>query len=161
MVKRRNLSPDPRRAMADLLARQAAQTKALGTVPHGVKDMGWDGDVVWSRPDGEVASIRDVDLELTDARQRIDDAEASLGETGQRLTDAEQAVQDAVAQIDGKVDDADLDDPATSERLAGSMTDVARSLIVTDSAILNHATLIGQTVVDLSLIHISEPTRPY
>ena len=148
MVKRRNLRPDPRRAMADLLSRQAAQTKALGTVPAGVKDLGVSGDVVWPRPDGEVASIRDVDLELADARQRIEDAETSLSETGVRLTDAERAVSDAVASIDGKLDESALDDPEASERLAASMTDVARHLIVTDSAILNHATLIGQTVVD-------------
>lgn len=148
MVKRRNLRPDPRRAMADLLARQAAQTKALGTVPAGVKDLGEAGDVVWPRPDGTPVSVRDVDLELADARQRIEDAETSLSETGTRLTDAERAVSDAVASIDGKLDESALDDPETSERLATSMTDVARHLIVTDSAILNHATLIGQTVVD-------------
>lgn len=57
-------------------------------------------------------------------------------------------MSDAVASIDGKLDESALDVPETSERLATSMTDVARHLIVTDSAILNHATLIGQTVVD-------------
>lgn len=148
MVQYRDLNAPPSRMLADVVADMKAQGRQSKTGDAGVKDLGEAGDVVWPRPDGTPVSVRDVDLELADARQRIEDAEVSLGETGARLTDAERAVSDAVASIDGKLDESALDDPATSGRLATSMTDVARHLIVTDSAILNHATLIGQTVVD-------------
>ena len=148
MAQYRDLNAPPKRKFAEIVAAMQDQAKSSKTGAHGVKDLGESGDVVWPRPDGTPVSVRDVDLELADARQRIEDAETSLSETGTRLTDAEQAVSDAVASIDGKLDESALDDSETSERLAASMTDVARHLIVTDSAILNHATLIGQTVVD-------------
>ena len=148
MVQYRDLNAPPSRMLADVVADMKAQERQSKTGDAGVKDLGEAGDVVWPRPDGTAVSVRDVDLDLADARQRIEDAEGTLGETGQRLADAEQAVSDAVASIDGKLDESALDDPATSGRLAASMTDVTRHLIVTDSAILNHATLIGQTVVD-------------
>ena len=148
MVQYRDLNAPPSRMLADVVADMKAQGRQSKTGDAGVKDLGETGDVVWPRPDGTPVSVRDVDLELADARQRIEDAETSLSETGARLTDAERAVSDAVASIDGKLDESALDVPETSERLATSMTDVARHLIVTDSAILNHATLIGQTVVD-------------
>ena len=137
MVQYRDLNAPPSRMLADVVADMKAQGRQSKTGDAGVKDLGETGDVVWPRPDGTPVSVRDVDLELADARQRIEGAEASLSETGARLTDAERAVSDAVASIDGKLDESALDDPATSGRLATSMTDVARHLIVTDLSLIH------------------------
>ena len=107
MVKRRNLRPDPRRAMADLLAKQAAQTKALGTVPTGVKDMGESGDLVWTgRETGEPRSVRRFAVQLDDTAeqaealaQRIADAEQQLEAAEGRLLEA----REALAALDTRV----------------------------------------------------------
>lgn len=127
-------------------AREAATQGS--TTPAGDKVLEAEENFYWARPDGYETSIRDVDEELEGARARIEDAEVSLGETGQRLSDAEQAVADAAAELDGKVDDSDLDSSATAGRIGAAMTLATKKLIVTEEAILNHATLIGQTVVD-------------
>ena len=148
MAQYRDLNAPPGRVLADIVADMKAEARQSKTGAAGVKDLGLLGDIVWTRPSSSAASLRDVDLDLADARQRIEDAERDLSGTGQRLADAEQAVTDAVAAIDGKLDEAALDDDATSRRLATAMEDVTRKLIVTESAILNHATLIGDTVVD-------------
>ena len=77
-----------------------AQERQSKTGDAGVKDLGESGDVVWPRPDGTPVSVRDVDLDLADARQRLEDAETSLAENGSRLTAAEQGVQDVRNDLD-------------------------------------------------------------
>ena len=86
--------------LADVVADMKAQERQSKTGDAGVKDLGESGDVVWPRPDGTPVSVRDVDLDLADARQRLEDAETSLAENGSRLTAAEQGVQDVRNDLD-------------------------------------------------------------
>lgn len=94
MVKRRNLRPDPRRAMADLLAKQAAQAKALGTVPAGVKDLGEDGDITWGSTDPDGApvtkSVKRFEVDLDDTAELAAQLEADLAAAAAQLATAEQ-----------------------------------------------------------------------
>lgn len=78
MVQYRDLNAPPSRMLADVVADMKAQGRQSKTGDAGVKDLGETGDVVWPRPDGTPVSVRDVDLELADARQRIEDAEGTL-----------------------------------------------------------------------------------
>ena len=219
MVQYRDLNAPPSRMLADVVADMKAQARQSKTGDAGVKDLGEAGDVVWPRPDGTPVSVRDVDLELADARQRIETAEGTLGETGTRLTAAEQAVQDvrddlaaievggggplihdhipapadgegkpagtawlvygadgaltSVWQWDGTAwEEMPLDatlipvidigsgtfgdlegsrltvNDLLAARVVQAMDLETKKLVVTEEAILNHATLIGQTVVD-------------
>ena len=219
MVQYRDLNAPPSRMLADVIADMKAQGRQSKTGDAGVKDLGEAGDVVWPRPDGTPVSVRDVDLDLADARQRIEDAEGALGETGTRLTAAEQAVQDvrddlaaievggggplihdhipapadgegkpagtawlvygadgaltSVWQWDGTAwEEMPLDatlipvidigsgtfgdlegsrltvNDLLAARVVQAMDLETKKLVVTEEAILNHATLIGQTVVD-------------
>ena len=147
MVRRRDLNQAPGESLAQVVASLKANSDQVSTRAAGVSDLGMTGDVVWGTGDGRV-SVRDIGADLVEAQGRIDEAAADLAGTQERLDSAERAVADAAAGLDGKLDEVALDDPVTSARLAESMTDVTRTLIVTDSAILNHATLIGKTVVD-------------
>lgn len=80
--KYRDLNALPGRKMADIVRELREQAQSSKTGASGVKDLGEAGDVVWPRPDGTSVSVRDVDLDLADARQRIEDAEGVL--TGAR-----------------------------------------------------------------------------
>ena len=100
MVQYRDLNAPPSRMLADVVADMKAQERQSKTGDAGVKDLGELGDVVWPRPDGTPVSVRDVDLDLADARQRLEDAETSLAENGSRLTAAEQGVQDVRNDLD-------------------------------------------------------------
>lgn len=100
MVQYRDLNAPPSRMLADVVADMKAQERQSKTGDAGVKDLGESGDVVWPRPDGTPVSVRDVDLDLADARQRLEDAETSLAENGARLTAAEQGVQDVRNDLD-------------------------------------------------------------
>ena len=86
--------------LADVVADMRASERQSKTGDAGVKDLGEAGDVVWPRTDGTPVSVRDVDLDLADARQRLEDAETSLAENGSRLTAAEQGVQDVRNDLD-------------------------------------------------------------
>lgn len=144
MVKRRNLRPDPRRAMADLLAKQAAQTKALGTVPTGVKDLGVTGDEVWTDPEtGEESSVRELPALIDETAVAIDAAKKELEETRTDLEgakgdlDAERAAREAaladaaaaLAELEGKLDAG----PSTAD-LDAIRSDLAAARAVADSA---------------------------
>ena len=100
MVHYRDLNAPPPRMLADVVADMRASERQSKTGDAGVKDLGELGDVVWPRPDGTPVSVRDVDLDLADARQRLEDAETSLAENGSRLTAAEQGVQDVRNDLD-------------------------------------------------------------
>ena len=100
MVQYRDLNAPPSRMLADVVADMRASERQSKTGDAGVKDLGELGDVVWPRPDGTPVSVRDVDLDLADARQRLEDAETSLAENGSRLTAAEQGVQDVRNDLD-------------------------------------------------------------
>ena len=100
MVQYRDLNAPPARTLAEIVADMRASERQSKTGDAGVKDLGEAGDVVWPRPDGTPVSVRDVDLDLADARQRLEDAETSLAENGSRLTAAEQGVQDVRNDLD-------------------------------------------------------------
>lgn len=219
MAQYTNLNAPPEKSLRDIVAGMKAETRQSKTGAAGVKDLGAAGDVLWLRPDGGAVSVRDVDLDLADARQRLEEAETSLTDTGSRLTAAEQAVQDvrdelanievggggplihdripapsdgedkpagtawlvygqdgtltSVWQWDGAVwEEMPLDatlipvldigsgtfgdlegarlvvDDTLSARVVQAMSAEAKELVVTESAVLNHVTAIGQTVVD-------------
>lgn len=88
MVKYTHLNRDPGKAMEDLVKKLNASAKGQKTKPTGVKDLGESGDLVWPRPDGTPVSVRDVDLDLADARQRIKDAEGDLAGARDRIDTA-------------------------------------------------------------------------
>ena len=88
MVQYRDLNAPPSRMLADVVADMKAQERQSKTGDAGVKDLGETGDVVWPRPDGTPVSVRDVDLDLADARQRIEDAEGDLAGAQARIDTA-------------------------------------------------------------------------
>ena len=88
MVQYRDLNAPPSRMLADVVADMKAQERQSKTGDAGVKDLGEAGDVVWPRPDGTPVSVRDVDLDLADARQRIEDAEGDLAGAQARIDTA-------------------------------------------------------------------------
>ena len=88
MVQYRDLNAPPPRLLADVVADMKAQERQSKTGDAGVKDLGESGDVVWPRPDGTPVSVRDVDLDLADARQRIEDAEGDLAGAQARIDTA-------------------------------------------------------------------------
>ena len=88
MVQYRDLNAPPPRMLADVVADMKAQERQSKTGDAGVKDLGESGDVVWPRPDGTPVSVRDVDLDLADARQRIEDAEGDLAGAQARIDTA-------------------------------------------------------------------------
>ena len=88
MVQYRDLNAPPSRMLADVVADMKASERQSKTGDAGVKDLGESGDVVWPRPDGTPVSVRDVDLDLADARQRIEDAEGDLAGAQARIDTA-------------------------------------------------------------------------
>ena len=88
MVQYRDLNAPPSRMLADVVADMRAAERQSKTGDAGVKDLGEAGDVVWPRPDGTPVSVRDVDLDLADARQRIEDAEGTLAGAQARIDTA-------------------------------------------------------------------------
>ena len=88
MVQYRDLNAPPPRMLADVVADMRAAERQSKTGDAGVKDLGETGDVVWPRPDGTPVSVRDVDLDLADARQRIEDAEGDLAGAQARIDTA-------------------------------------------------------------------------
>ena len=88
MVQYRDLNAPPSRMLADVVADMRASERQSKTGDAGVKDLGEAGDVVWPRPDGTPVSVRDVDLDLADARQRIEDAEGTLAGAQARIDTA-------------------------------------------------------------------------
>ena len=88
MAQYRDLNAPPQRTFAEIVAAMQDQAKSSKTGASGVKDLGEAGDVVWPRPDGTAVSVRDVDLDLADARQRIEDAEGTLAGAQARIDTA-------------------------------------------------------------------------
>ena len=101
MAQYRDLNAPPQRTFAEIVAAMQEQAKSSKTGASGVKDLGEAGDVVWPRPDGTAVSMRDVDLDLADARQRIEDAEGALALTDERLSTAEGVVAGVRDELDG------------------------------------------------------------
>ena len=88
MAQYRDLNAPPQRTFAEIVAAMQEQAKSSKTGASCVKDLGEAGDVVWPRPDGTAVSMRDVDLDLADARQRIEDAEGDLAGAQARIDTA-------------------------------------------------------------------------
>lgn len=100
MAEYRNLNPTAPQSMAQIVAglRQKAESSKTGS--HGQKDMGSTGNSYWTRPDGSVVSVRDVDSDLQAAQGRIDEAAQELLETAQRASDAKAAAEAAEDRLD-------------------------------------------------------------
>ena len=88
MAQYRDLNTPPQQTFAEIVSAMQDQAKSSKTGASGVKDLGESGDVVWPRPDGTPVSVRDVDLDLADARQRIEDAEGDLAGAQARIDTA-------------------------------------------------------------------------
>ena len=88
MAQYRDLNAPPQRTFAEIVAAMQEQAKSSKTGASGVKDLGEAGDVVWPRTDGTAVSVRDVDLDLADARQRIETAEGTLAGAQARIDTA-------------------------------------------------------------------------
>lgn len=149
MVQYRDLNAPPSRMLADVVADMRASGRESKTGDAGVKDLGETGDVVWPRPDGTAVSVRDIDGELGEARQRIDEAVADLVETGTRLDAAEQTVgvvRDGLDVLEtvtlpGAVADLEAADQANAQAVADAE---ARS----DQARADLAAQIDQDIAD-------------
>lgn len=116
MVKRQDLNPSQSKAMADLISKLSQATRSKATHPAGVKDLGNEGDVVWTRPDGSLAvSLRDMDYQLQEAQERIDEATQDLAVSQQQLDEATAAADAAQARLDA-LDDTTL--PAIRDEVA-------------------------------------------
>ncbi|WP_053916990.1 hypothetical protein [Brachybacterium sp. SW0106-09] len=87
MAQYTNLNAPPERSLREIID-EKIQTRGSATGAAGVKDLGLSGDVVWPRPDGTAVSVRDVDLDIADARQRIEDAEGDLAGAKTRIDTA-------------------------------------------------------------------------
>lgn len=130
MVQYRDLNAPPSRMLADVVADMRAAERQSKTGEAGVKDLGESGDLVWPRPDGTPVSVRDVDLELEDARVRIGEAEESLVQTGERLEAAEGTVAGVAGDlsrvetvvIPGAVADLEAADQANAQAVADAET---------------------------------------
>ena len=141
MVQYRDLNAPPSRMLADIVADMRAAERQSKTGEAGVKDLGESGDLVWPRPDGTPVSVRDVDLELEDARQRIEDAEGALTQTGERLDAAEETVgvvADDLTRVEtvvipGAVADLEAADQANAQAVADAEArgDAARDALAT------------------------------
>lgn len=101
MAQYKNLNQPPERQFRDLVVGVQAEARQSKTGAAGVKDLGLVGDVVWTRPDATAFSVRDVDRDLADARQRIEDAEGVLAQTGERLDEAVSVVEGVRGELDG------------------------------------------------------------
>ena len=222
MVMRNIIGKSGEEKVVDLVKDLQRRVDAANTTPAGDKVLEEGEDFYWSRPDGTEPSMREVDLELEDARVRISEAEEALIQTGERLEDAEEAVAGVREDLDnidfsggggsssivkdrpplledgaalpvgaawlhydstgalvgmyrwdgeawetmpldrelipavdiGTGTFGDLEgerltvNDTLSARVVQAMSGEMKKLVVTEEAILNHATLIGQTVVD-------------
>ena len=101
MVQRYNLNEPPPKTFAQLVAEANEKAKSSKTGAHGIKALGETGDIVWLRPDSTTVSVRDVDLNLEDARVRIEEAEQALVLTDERLEAAEGTVAGVRDELDG------------------------------------------------------------
>lgn len=100
MVMRNVIGKSDEAKVVDLIRDLQRQIDAANTTPAGDKVLEGGEDFYWARPDGTEHSMRSVDLELEDARVRIEEAEASLVLTGERLTAAEGTVSDVRGELD-------------------------------------------------------------
>ena len=79
-MKHRDLNQSPARTMKDLVSSLRARTEQSATGAHGVKHMGVSGDSRWTRPDGTVHSVRELDATMDATRQELAEAIANLEE---------------------------------------------------------------------------------
>ena len=92
MVMRNIIGKSGEEKVVDLVKDLQRRVDAANTTPAGDKVLEDGEDFYWSRPDGTEHSVRNVDLELEDARVRIEEAEAALAQTDERLEAAEGTV---------------------------------------------------------------------
>lgn len=79
-MKHRDLNQSPARTMKDLVSSLRAQAGQSATGAHGVKHMGASGDSRWTRPDGTVHSVRELDATMEHTREELAEAIANLEE---------------------------------------------------------------------------------
>ena len=104
MVEYRDLNAPPSQTMAEIVAGLKEKAESSKTGAAGVKDMGYYGNIVWNRADGDsLVSIRDIDNGLDEARDRISDA---LQESAEAMLRADEAkIESGEAQ--GRLDELD------------------------------------------------------
>lgn len=118
-MKHRDLNQSPARTMKDLVSSLRAQAGQSATGAHGVKHMGASGDSRWTRPDGTVHSVRELDATMEHTRQELAEAIANLEELNnttlpelweklEGLDDLEdvQAILDELDRLDSEVKEA-------------------------------------------------------
>ena len=104
MVEYRDLNAPPSQTMAEIVAGLKEKAESSKTGAAGVKDLGYYGNIVWNRADGDsLVSIRDIDNGLDEARDRISDA---LQESAEAMLRADEAkIESGEAQ--GRLDELD------------------------------------------------------
>ena len=119
MVQRFNLNKPPAQSLAEIVKQINERAQSSKTGAHGVKDMGTEGDSVWTRPDGTVHSVREIEEVMDQTRaelaEAIDNLEVLTGTTLPELQDklgglAEledvQAILGDLERIEGEVQEA-------------------------------------------------------
>lgn len=160
MVKRRNLNQAPAQSLAEILGAVQAQARQGATVPHGIKDLGARGDLVWDGLEGR-RSVRDVDADLSAAEVRIAEARDVLAESAARIDAARQVADDAAAGLEaletvtlpGAVDRLEAADREASASLAAALDRIgaAESRLTSTAADLDtlEETLAGADLASL------------
>lgn len=119
MVQRFNLNKPPAQSLAEIVKQINERAQSSKTGAHGVKDMGTDGDSVWTRPDGTVHSVREIDEVMDQTRAELAEAIANLEELNnttlpelwEKLEGLEelgdvQAILDELDRLDSEVKEA-------------------------------------------------------
>lgn len=78
MVQRFNLNKPPAQSLAEIVKQMNEKAQSSKTGAHGVKDMGTEGDSVWTRPDGTEWSVRELDEVMDQTRAELAEAIANL-----------------------------------------------------------------------------------
>lgn len=150
MVSRRNVKP----TLGDSVRRLFDVATKGNTGSPGVTVFGSNDGFVFQSSSGRVTTwdaskmievadrLHETELILVESAIRIDDANVVLEEADQRIVDASKTAELARLEL-GEGDPSE----AVAEKLAASVG-MFSHLVVTESAILNHTTLLGTTVAE-------------
>lgn len=96
---RRNLNPTSEQQGKSVAERVAAALKAQSTTPTGVKDLGEDGDVLWTNTDTSVStSVREQEAFTSQLSDKLATAQQTLDQAQDDIDQAQKSASDAATQ---------------------------------------------------------------
>lgn len=144
MVARKNIrNPE----LGDSIRKLINRTESLSTVPHGVKEAGPDEGTRYVAPDGgtlylDGAKLLQWDIQISEAKQALEDAQLLVSETGSALDDVELRLNSLGTELDD-FQAGNIDVTGTlAAKLVQAMDIQTKRLVVTEDAILQHVTAI-------------------